>query len=242
MSAAAPRRERLQTPFPEFDEEDSTERAAPDFSGVETSLSRELRPRFSESAPSDKWQDGDATPEASRVAAAVAPGVSRRAAAARAAAAQRGRSRIGLFLAALIVVGVIGGGAAFYLRSFESTPSGPPPLIAAEPGAVRVEASAEQQSQPENGETVGDAVYNRVAGNTPTTEERVVDNSEEPREVARIVLPPSASGDSVARLGGRGRRCRCRERPATCSDGPRRERRGAGARSDRAPRSGQYRG
>ena len=73
------------------------------------------------------------------MAAAIAPGPSRRAAAAR-AAEQRGRSRVGLLTAAgVILVVLIGAGAALYLRSVREGASGPPPVIAADEGAVRVE-------------------------------------------------------------------------------------------------------
>ena len=53
---------------------------------------------------------------------------------------------------------------------------------------------APQQPQQAEGETVGDAVYDRVAGREPAAEqpqEQVVDNVEEPQEIARIVLPPT---------------------------------------------------
>jgi hypothetical protein len=107
-----------------------------------------------------------------------------------------------MLVAAIILVVVIGGGAAFYLRSSEGTPSGPPPVIGAEPGEVRVQAS--NDSSATEAESAGDAVYNRVAGTTPPAQEQVVENSEEPREVARIVLPPSQSNadSSVVRPVG----------------------------------------
>jgi cell division septation protein DedD len=110
---------------------------------------------------------------------------------------------LGLFAAAVILVVVAGGAAAFYLRGSESAPSGPPPVIAADQGAVRVEPSKDQQAS--TGETVGDAVYNRVAGTTPPADEHVVDNAEEPKEVARIVLPQSQSNSAdtvVSPVGG----------------------------------------
>jgi hypothetical protein len=203
--SGARRRERLNATFPEFDEEPAPARAAPDLTSIEAELSRELEPRFAASASADKWQDGEESASEPRVAAAIAPGASRRAAAARAAKQQRGRSRLGLFAAAVILVVVVGGGAAFYLRGSESVPSGPPPVITADAGAVRVEPPKGQQAS--EGETVGDAVYNRVAGNTPPADEHVVDNSEEPKEVARIVLPQSQSNsaDTVVRpVGGDG--------------------------------------
>lgn len=201
------RRERLAAAFPEFDDEpQASQPAAPDFADVEASLSRDLEQPLLEGSSSlaDKWQDGDAPAEEPTVAAAIAPAPSRRAAAARAAAQQRSRSRIGMLVAAIILVVVIGGGAAFYLRSSESTPSGPPPVIAAEPGEVRVQASDDKSAT--ESDSAGDAVYNRVAGTTPPAQEQVVENSEEPREVARIVLPPPQSNadNTVVRPVGEG--------------------------------------
>lgn len=188
------RRERITATFPEFDEEPAAARQQADLSGLEAGLSRELEPQYQEASQSDKWRDGDAPTSESKVAAAIAPGPSRRAAAAR-AAAQRGRSRVGLFTAAgIILVVLIGAGGALYLRSSEQGASGPPPVIAAEEGAVRVEPAQDQAAA--EGETVGEAVYNRVAGAQPETEEQVVENAEEPREVARIVLPPSQTEDT----------------------------------------------
>jgi hypothetical protein len=68
---------------------------------------------------------------------------------------------------------------------------------------VRVQASNEEPAT--EAESAGDAVYNRVAGTTAPAKEQVVENSEEPREVARIVLPPPQSNpdNSVVRpVGG----------------------------------------
>ena len=184
------RRDRMAATFPEFEEESAAERPQPNLADLEAGLSRELEPQYAD-AP---VQDEAAVPsQESRVAAAIAPGPSRRAAAAR-AAEQRGRSRMGLLTAAgVILVVLIGAGAALYLRNSEEATSGPPPVIAADEGAVRVEPTEEQAAN--DGETVGDAVYNRVAGTTPETNEQVVESAEEPTEVARIVLPPTQSPD-----------------------------------------------
>jgi hypothetical protein len=68
---------------------------------------------------------------------------------------------------------------------------------------VRVQASSDKAAT--EAESAGDAVYNRVAGSTAPANEQVVENSEEPREVARIVLPqPQSNADnSVVRpVGG----------------------------------------
>jgi hypothetical protein len=73
-----------------------------------------------------------------------------------------------------------------YMRTGGEAPSGAPPVIAAADGDVKV---APEAQAPAEAETVGDAVYNRVAGNAPAAEEQVVDGAEEPREISRIVLP-----------------------------------------------------
>jgi hypothetical protein len=190
------RRERITATFPEFEEESADARPPPDLTGLEAGLSRELEPEYSDALPAGKWPDGETPVAESRVAAAIAPGPSRRAAAAR-AAADRGRSRMGLLTAAgVILVVLIGAGTALYLRSSNEGPSGPPPVITADEGAVRVEPAQDQAAT--DGETVGDAVYNRVAGAAPETEEQVVESAEEPREVARIVLPPTQTPDEQA--------------------------------------------
>jgi hypothetical protein len=185
------RRDRIAATFPEFEEEPAAERPQqPDLADLEASLSRELEPQYADSPAED---EAASPSQDSRVAAAIVPGPSRRAAAAR-AAEQRGRSRMGLLTAAgVILVVLIGAGAALYLRNSEDATSNPPPVIAADEGAVRVEPTEEQAAN--DGETVGDAVYNRVAGTTPETNEQVVENAEEPKEVARIVLPPTQSPD-----------------------------------------------
>lgn len=187
-AARARRREqRAEEAFPEFDDPTPAALPQPDFSGIAANLSRELQSGFPDDND-DKWQDGDATGDESPAPmAAVAP--PRRAAVAE---TPRRGSRAGLLTAAgVILVLLIGGGAAYYLRAADQGPSGPPPVIAADDGAVRVDAQPAQSSS--EGETVGEAVYNRVAGNAPPTDEQVVENAEEPKEIARIVLPPSQS-------------------------------------------------
>jgi hypothetical protein len=64
---------------------------------------------------------------------------------------------------------------------------------------VRIEAPANPEAA--EGETVGEAVYDRVSGASSQAEEQVVDNAEEPREIARIVLPPSQD-DASATVDG----------------------------------------
>lgn len=190
QSVEALRRERRDELFPEFDEPPETSRPDTGLSGIEAELSRELEPAYANMSPREELSETEPAADESRVAAVIAPGPSRRAAAARAAAAQRGRSRVGLMTAAgVVLVILIGAGGALYLRSSESGSSGPPPVIAAEEDPVRVEPTQDQAAN--EGETVGQAVYDRVAGTTPEAEEQVVENAEEPREIARIVLPPS---------------------------------------------------
>ena len=167
--------------------------AAADAAGleaVEAELTRELEPSYSDPSFGGHWQDAGADSVADdepRVAAAVAAPRPVR------AREQRGSSRKGFaVVAGVLGVAVLGGLALLYMRSGEEVPSGPPPVIAAPEGAVKIEAP--QQPQQAEGETVGDAVYDRVAGREPAAEqpqEQVVDNVEEPQEIARIVLPPT---------------------------------------------------
>jgi hypothetical protein len=108
---------------------------------------------------------------------------------------RRGSRKALLTTASVILVAAIGAAAAMYLRTTEQAPSGPPPVIASPEGAAKVEAPQEQTA--DGGDTVGEAVYNRVAGNAPETEEQVVDSAEEPREIARIVLPSQAENEDA---------------------------------------------
>jgi cell division protein FtsN len=104
-----------------------------------------------------------------------------------------------------VIVVAIGGAGAMYLRSFDRSASGPPPVIAAPDGPVKIEPV---EAQDGGEETVGDAVYDRVAGqNTGAqegTEENVVEGAEEPQEIARIVVPPaeSGNGETLVEPGG----------------------------------------
>jgi cell division septation protein DedD len=67
---------------------------------------------------------------------------------------------------------------------------------------VKIETPQEPAAADE--ETVGEAVYGRVAGDAPAAVEQIVEGAEEPREVARIVLPePQADAEQdVARPVG----------------------------------------
>ncbi len=107
---------------------------------------------------------------------------------------RRGRSGR-RFAAILSLFGVVvfGGAVAYYMRSFDGEVSGPPPVIAAEDGPVKM--VPETQAESETPAVPGAAVYDRVAGTDSSTEETMVDGAEEPREVARIVLPATQAGN-----------------------------------------------
>lgn len=181
-------RDEPPTTFGDIDEARDSSRGDRDAADVETELTRELEPSYSDPSFGGHWQDADAEEQAEdepRVAA-VAPDTGARLAAR--ASAQRNRARKGLLTAAAVLgVVVLGGVVAAYLRSGESGPSGTPPVISASEDAVKIEPPQEELAA---GETVGEAVYSRVAGDAPPAEEQVVDGAEEPREISRIVLPP----------------------------------------------------
>ncbi|HWT29920.1 MAG TPA: SPOR domain-containing protein [Propylenella sp.] len=155
---------------------------------VETGLTRELEPSYSDPTFGGHWQDATAdssTDEPGFTVSDVAPvPVSRR------AYPSRGLTVI----AGVLTVIVVAAGLAAYFRSGGAAPSGPPPVIVAQEGAVKVEAPAPPVTE---SDTVGEAVYNRVAGDTPPANEQVVDSAEEPREISRIVLPPAGSEADV---------------------------------------------
>jgi hypothetical protein len=172
--------------FGSFDEGDPTrERSSKDALPVE--LAGELEASFSDPSFGDGWHDDADEP---RVAAAL-PGVLPR-------RVQKPRdSRRGLAVAAGVLgVAVIGGAAAFALRAGDLVPSGPPPVIAAPEGAVKVSPPQQAAAVPE--EAVGEAVYDRVAGGATETEERIVESGEEPEEISRIVAAaPEAEADGA---------------------------------------------
>jgi cell division protein FtsN len=68
-------------------------------------------------------------------------------------------------------------------------------VIAAPEGADKIVSPETEQA---SGETVGEAVYDRVAGRPQETEEQIVDNSEEPEEIRQIVLPGPQSEAETA--------------------------------------------
>ncbi|WP_026380236.1 SPOR domain-containing protein [Afifella pfennigii] len=108
--------------------------------------------------------------------------------------ARQGKTkRAGLMaLAGVLGVVVIGGGVFAMLGGQEGDPDEVPVITAdSEPVKVPVE-------DPEDGgsEEVGQAVFDRVAGRETTTEGQLVDRNEEPREIARIVLPNGQTGEA----------------------------------------------
>jgi cell division protein FtsN len=155
---------------------------------IEAELARELESGYSDASSASTWPEPSVhyADEEPRVAAAAGDSDGGTTAV---GSRRRQRSRKGLLvLASLLAVAVVGGGVAAYMRTADQVASGPPPVIAPPEGAVKVDAPAQQQEAAQ--ETVGQAVYNRVAGAAAPTEEQVVDGAEEPEEISRIVLPP----------------------------------------------------
>lgn len=187
-------------------EEAPAQLAAADLAGLEAELSRELDPGYGR-ADRSQWHEEDTEPEDEpRVAPAAVitpePGMQPPPRPA-APPPPRARSARGLVTAAAIVVVVLLGGAgALYMRSVEQSPSGPPPVIAAQEGPVKIEPAATPSD--DGGETVGEAVYDQVAGRASEAEETIVDGAEEPREIARIVLPESRSEGAPAAISESG--------------------------------------
>jgi hypothetical protein len=177
-------------------EETRAEHGVADLANLEAELSRELDPAYA--GEDARWPEAEAAPEdrlhVTAAAAVIAP-EHRMRPPPRPAQPQRARSARGLVTAAaiLIVVG-LGGAAAMYFRSVEQSPAGPPPVIAAQEGPVKIEP-APAQSGGSAEETVGEAVYNRVAGRSSDAQENVVEGAEEPREIERIVPPLRPGSD-----------------------------------------------
>ncbi|MYZ47376.1 SPOR domain-containing protein [Rhizobiales bacterium L72] len=112
----------------------------------------------------------------------------------------RSRRRKVLFVAAGVLgLVVIGAGVASQLgpRATDRAPSGPPPIIKAETGAVKIEP--EKPAEQQQASTPGQAVYDRVAGRPEPAEDTIVNNVEEPREIARVVPPTSQADDTVGK-------------------------------------------
>ncbi len=178
---------------------------ASDFASLEAQLSKELDTGVYAGEAADEDDDIDTeSDDDMRIASAavIAPEHGMRPPPPQAAPPKRGfRPGLATIAGAVIVV-ALGAAGAVYLHSFDSGPSGPPPVIAAPDGPVKIEPA---QSQADNsGDTVGEAVYDRVAGRGTDTaaEETVVNGAEEPQEIARIVPPPADGGSQMAPAEG----------------------------------------
>ncbi len=203
--APPPLRLRLPPDFPDADATDGPAAEAArtsELASLEEELSAEFDPRggrttaapapqpvadVAEAAPADD------APDMAHVAAAaaIAPQHAMRAPPEPAPPPPRRSRKVLVTAASVLIVVAIGGAGAMYLRTFNGTSSGPPPVIAAQDGPVKI--TPEETQAEGGGETVGEAVYDRVAGQAPETEETVVEGAEEPREIARIVLPEAES-------------------------------------------------
>lgn len=105
--------------------------------------------------------------------------------------------RRGLFAAAAVLGVMLLGGAvaAVVSTTRDPAPSGPPPVIKAPDGAVKVPPQTQQAAE---GAAPGQAVYDRVAGQGGADGEQLVMRSEEPREIPRVVMPgPEKNGDAA---------------------------------------------
>ena len=111
------------------------------------------------------------------------------------------RSRKGLMaVAAVLALVVLGGGVAVVLGLMGdgNTQTGEPVIVRADRTPVK-EMPAGASADTADG--TGQAVFDRVAGRPAKTEEKLVDSSETPKEVARIILPDSQSGETVPVVG-----------------------------------------
>jgi hypothetical protein len=145
---------------------------------------------YDESDPDD-WtaDDADEDQAASQAARRAAVGGGR-------------RSYKGLLAAAGVLGLVVLGGAVTLMMGSEGPTgeSGPPPVIKAESEPAKVAAEGTEQAQA--GDGAGQAVYDRVAGRAPKSDEKLVGRAEEPRQVSRVVLPePGATAEEAAGTG-----------------------------------------
>ena len=177
----------LRTTFGNLDDHDAPpERGGSRLSPVEAEVSDRLEPSYADPTFSGRWREADdPEPELASDAPQVVPGFG----AASAGSEQRKRGKGLLAALALLAIVALGGGVAAYLSGGDRVASGPPPVIAAPEGAVKVAPRAAEQAE---GETVGEAVYNRVAGTAPAAGDQLVDGAEEPAEISRIVPPAPA--------------------------------------------------
>jgi len=114
--------------------------------------------------------------------------------------AKKGKRKGMMALAGVLGVVVIGGGVFAMLGGQEGGGSGTVPVITAdgEPVKVQVENAGDN-----DGEQVGQAVFDRVSGRENDTGGQLVDRNEEPREIARIVLPNGQAGEDDGKISAR---------------------------------------
>ncbi|SEQ04273.1 Cell division protein FtsN [Faunimonas pinastri] len=109
------------------------------------------------------------------------------------------RPATGLVIAAAVVFVAVVGAAAYFLHGAKdevASISGVPPIIKPQDGAVKVEP---EKADAKADNATGQAVYDRVAGVAPPTNEKIVDNAEEPNEQAALAASSDANGGG---LGG----------------------------------------
>jgi hypothetical protein len=118
---------------------------------------------------------------------------------------RRGRSYKGLIAAVGVAgIAIVGAAVAAIVGGIGGqSDSGPPPVISAEAGPAKVEPEGTDTA--EAGSTAGQAVYDRVAGQVAKDEEKLVERTEQPQQVSRIVLPEGATqqADGAATAAGR---------------------------------------
>ncbi|MBK1624903.1 SPOR domain-containing protein [Afifella marina] len=107
---------------------------------------------------------------------------------------RKGRRKGLMALAAVLSVVVVGGGVIAMLGGGEGDSDGSVPIITADGGDVKV---AVENPGDKKDDEVGQAVFDRVSGRDPETDEKLVDRNEEPREIARIVLPNAQDGEGA---------------------------------------------
>ncbi|MDQ0327062.1 cell division protein FtsN [Rhodopseudomonas julia] len=107
---------------------------------------------------------------------------------------RKGRRKGLMVLAGVLGVVVIGGGVIAMLGGGDGDSDGSVPVITADGGDVKV--AVESPGDNKDNE-VGQAVFDRVSGRSPETDEKLVDRNEEPREIARIVLPNAQDGETA---------------------------------------------
>ncbi|MBZ8132562.1 SPOR domain-containing protein [Afifella sp. IM 167] len=113
---------------------------------------------------------------------------------------KKGKRKGLMALAGVLGVVVIGGGVFAMLGGQENGEPGSVPVISAdgEPVKVAVENAGDSE-----GDQVGQAVFDRVSGRESNTDEQLVDRNEEPREIARIVLPNAQGGEDDGKISAR---------------------------------------